>query len=277
MSALKELPLGVYEKAISNHLPWEEKFLVAKRAGFDYVEISIDGTPERLKRLYDKKDIHEIRDVMEHTGMPVYTMALTANRYYPLGSEDPKIREEGIELVRRAIDFAEELDIQVIHLAAYDELGDKANDRTKYLFRESVAQCANMAEGHAPYLALETMDTPFMGSCTNIVRLCREIGSEKLRCYADIGNMTALGLDPAQELPVGGQWIAGIHLKDARPGVCRDIPFGEGTVDFEKSLQVLQEMDYNGYMTAEMWSYDDESFHDYLKTASQFLRDKLSK
>lgn len=275
MGVMKKLPLGVYEKAISNNLPWEKKLLVAKEAGFDCLELSIDGTKERLGCLYHKSAELDIRDAMNKTGVPIYTMALTANRVYPLGSEDDQVRKMGLELVNRAIELAEKLNIRVIHLAAYDEIGNKSNEHTKQLFRESIEWCVKQIEPCTVNLALETMDTPFMGSCTNIVNLCKEIGSDKLKCYADIGNLTALGLDPAGELPVAEKWLAGIHLKDAKPGICRDVPFGEGIVDFDKSIQTLRKIGYNKCLIAEMWSYDQESFHPYLKVANSFLRKKL--
>ena len=277
MKALKDLPLGVYEKAISNSLSWEDKLLLAKGSGFDCLELSIDGTDERISRLYDKETANRISKAIKATGVPIYTMALTANRLYPLGSEDNKTREMGLELVQRAIGFAEELGIQVVHLAAYDDLGQKANDHTKCLFRKSIEKCVRMVEGSPLNLALETMDTEFMGSCTNIVALCKEMKSNQLRCYADIGNLTAMGFDPSVELPIGGELIAGIHMKDAVQHICRDVPFGKGIVDFDRSLKTLHNMGYTGFMTAEMWSYDKDSFHPYLKEVSKFLRDKLEK
>ena len=277
LKVIKDLPLGVYEKAISSSLLWEDKLLLAKGSGFDCVELSIDGTDERISRLYDKGTAKTISNAIKATGVPIYTMALTANRLYPLGSEDNKTREMGLELVERAIGLAEELGIKVVHLAAYDDLDEKANNHTKSLFRSSIEKCIRMVEGRPINIALETMDAEFMGSCTNIVALCKEMKSNQLRCYADIGNLTAMGLDPSVELPIGGELIAGIHLKDAMRNICRDVPFGKGIVDFDLSLRTLHNMGYNGYMTAEMWSYDKDGFHPYLKEASKFLRDKLEK
>ena len=44
-------PLGIYEKALPKELSWVERFNAAKAAGFDFLEISIDETPERMARL----------------------------------------------------------------------------------------------------------------------------------------------------------------------------------------------------------------------------------
>lgn len=47
----KDYTLGLYEKAMPEYLSWKEKLEAAKKAGFDFVEISIDETEERLSRL----------------------------------------------------------------------------------------------------------------------------------------------------------------------------------------------------------------------------------
>ncbi len=276
MKKLCELPLGIYEKAICNSLSWEEKLLLARDSGFDFIELSIDGTPERLERLYDGGFAVKVRAAAAAVGLPVYTMALTANRAFPLGSEDKTVRSRGLELVRRALALAEETGIELVHLAGYDQLGDKRNDNTKKLFYDAVEHIALLAEGSPVKLAVETMDADFMGSCTDIVKLCREQGRDKLRCYADVGNLSANGLDMPAELLAGGAYIAGLHLKDARPGVCRDIPFGEGMVDFKAAFGALEAIGYQGFMTAEAWSYDKESYHPYLKRISSFLRGELA-
>lgn len=48
---MKHYQLGLYEKAMPGTLSWREKLKTAKRAGFDFVEISIDESDEELARL----------------------------------------------------------------------------------------------------------------------------------------------------------------------------------------------------------------------------------
>ena len=277
MNSLRQLPLGLYEKAISNHLSWEEKLCLVRDSGFDFLEMGIDSTPERLERLYSQKTVQQVRHAIEATGVPIRTMALTANREFPLGSEDPEIHSKALSIVERAIEFAAAVGIRIVHLAGYDEHGARSNANTKMIFQVSIEHCVRKAAGAGVILAIETMDTPFMGSCENIISLCRQIDSPFLQCYADIGNLTASGIDVQSDLKIGGKHIVGVHLKDTRPGVYRDILFGEGTVNFDCCLDALQNIDYSGLLTAEMWGYDSESFHSYLSQASMFLREKLAK
>ena len=49
---MKKYKIGLYEKAIRNSLPWKEKLEVAKECGYDYLEMSIDATQEKIDRIY---------------------------------------------------------------------------------------------------------------------------------------------------------------------------------------------------------------------------------
>ena len=269
--------LGIYEKAICFSLEWAKKMELARSSGFSFLEINIDAAEERLPRLYSETEARCLRRAAEAEAFPVETMALTANRRYPLGSEDSSIREKGIDIVRRGITFAHEAGIRLIHLAGYDEHGEKCNLHTKDLFLSSIVMCVKEASAAGVMLAIETMDTPFMASVERIITIVRMIDSPYLQCYLDIGNVTASGLDPLKEIYTGRNHIVGVHLKDTKPGIYRDIAFGEGIVDFDLCLNTLASIGYNSFFVAETWCYDNESFHQYLPQICSFLLKKLEK
>ncbi|EMX0147735.1 xylulose 5-phosphate 3-epimerase, partial [Salmonella enterica] len=62
------------------------------------------------------------------------------------------------------------------------------------------------------------------------------------------------------ELKLGIDRIAAIHLKDTQPvtaqspGQFRDVPFGEGCVDFVGIFKTLHELNYRGAFLIEMWT-----------------------
>lgn len=84
---MKAYTLGLYENAMPSTLSWKEKMLAAKKAGYDFIEISIDETDDKLSRLdMTRQERAELVDLMEETGMPIRTMCLSGHRKYPLGS-----------------------------------------------------------------------------------------------------------------------------------------------------------------------------------------------
>ena len=72
---MKGYTLGLYEKAMPGSLTWKEKLLAAKSAGYDFVEISIDETDEKLSRLeMTGQERLELVRLMAETGIPIRTM-----------------------------------------------------------------------------------------------------------------------------------------------------------------------------------------------------------
>lgn len=82
---MKKYSLGLYEKAMPGTLDWKEKLEAAKEAGYDFVEISIDATEEKIARLdMTKEDRFELIKAMYEVGMPIRTMCVSALTKYSL-------------------------------------------------------------------------------------------------------------------------------------------------------------------------------------------------
>lgn len=144
---MKEYMLGLYEKSMPNELTWREKLLCAREAGFDFVEISIDETEEKLARLDSSKEERlDMVKAMFEVGVPIRTMCLSGHRKYPIGSSDEKIRNRGLEIMEKAIDFAYDLGIRIIQLAGYDVYYEESTEETREMFKVNLAKCVQMAE-----------------------------------------------------------------------------------------------------------------------------------
>ena len=101
---MKKYTIGLYEKAMPSSLTWKEKLKAAKEAGYDFVEISIDETEEKLGRLnWTKEERLELVRTMYEVGVPVRTMCLSGHRKYPLGSNDEQTVRRGMEIMERRL------------------------------------------------------------------------------------------------------------------------------------------------------------------------------
>lgn len=91
----KAYELGLYEKAMPGTLTWKERLEAAKAAGYDYVEISIDATEEKIARLdMDRESRLELVKTMYETGIPIRTMCVSALTKYAIGSSDEDAVQE---------------------------------------------------------------------------------------------------------------------------------------------------------------------------------------
>lgn len=258
---MRNHPLGIYEKALAKDLSWPERLVLAKSCGFDFVEMSVDETDERLSRLdWSAAQRASLVTAMIETGVAIPSMCLSAHRRFPFGSRDDAVRQRAREIMSKAIRLARDLGIRTIQLAGYDVYYEDHDEGTQQRFAEGLAWAVEQAAASQVMLAVEIMDTAFMNSISKWKKWDEMLASPWFTVYPDVGNLSAWGNDVPAELKLGIDRIAAIHLKDTQPvtehspGQFRDVPFGEGCVDFVGIFKTLHELNYRGSFLIEMWT-----------------------
>lgn len=282
MYLLNELELGIYEKALPKDISWKERLTIAKEAGYTFVEISVDETDERLGRLdWTLEERKAFKRAVLESGVRVPSMCFSGHRRFPLGSENPETRAKSLELMKKAIELAVDLGIRNIQMAGYDVYYEEGNERTRELYIEGMKQSLKWAEQSNVMLSIEIMDHPFMNSITKYMEFSEILDSPFLTVYPDSGNLSAWGNDVKSEMTKGIREISAIHLKDTLavtpdfPGKFKEVPFGEGCVDFVSFFKILKELDYNGPLLIEMWTEKSEDPILEVKKAREWMLAKM--
>ena len=263
---MKKYRIGLYEKAMPPSLTWEKKLLTAKEAGYDFVEISIDESDEKLARLdWTKEERLELVRLMYETGMPVRSMCLSGHRKYPLGSSDLTVEKRGMEIMEKALELADDLGIRIIQLAGYDVYYEEGNAETKARFADNLKKAVQMAASLGIVMGFETMETEFMNTVGKAMTYVLENESPYLNVYPDCGNLTnaatTYGTNVLDDLEAGRGHIAAMHLKETTPGVFRNLLFGQGYVDFDRIIKKAWDMGIRRYVT-EFWYLGNENWKD---------------
>lgn len=271
----KTYTLGLYEKAMPKDLTWKEKMLAAKEAGFDFIEISIDETDDKLKRLdISRQERLALVDLMAETGVPIRTMCLSGHRKYPLGSGSSDICAKGMDIMEKAIQLAEDLGIRIIQLAGYDVYYEKSSTDTEERFGKNLKKAVEMAAGAGVMLGFETMETEFMNTVGKAMAYVDDVGSPFLNVYPDLGNIAnaaiSYGTDVMADLETGRGHLAAMHLKETLPGRFREIPFGTGHVDFEAGIRKAWELGVRRFVT-EFWYVGNPDWKEDLLFANRMM------
>lgn len=236
---MNKVHLGLYEKSMPETFSVEEKLALAKKAGFDFMEISIDETDKKMSRIFDKQIRNDIINAKNNTDFFIKTMCLSGHRKYPLGSEDPETRKMSLEIMQAAIDFSVDVGIRIIQLAGYDVYYTESNEKTAEYFLEGLYKCTEMASCAGVMMGFETMETPLMNTAAKAKKYVDAVGSPYLKIYPDIGNITNGTDDYLGDLKCAKGDIIAAHLKETVPGVYRDMEFGQGRVDFKGCIDEL--------------------------------------
>lgn len=275
--------IGIYEKALPKDISWKERFELVKELGFSFIEMSIDETDERLARLdWSNETISQLRDDMFETGVRINSICLSGHRRFPFGSSNIDKQQRAKEMMIKAIQFAHKLSIKVIQVAGYDVYYEEKSMLSREAFIEGLKSSVKMASEYGIILSIEIMDDPFMNSITKFLEIKKQIHSPYLQVYPDLGNLSAWPENnPSVELERGIDCITSIHLKDTFPvttesaGQFRDVPFGQGCVDFLGLLKSLKRLDYDGTFLIEMWSEKSPDFKKEIETAKEYLYPRL--
>ncbi|MDO5027106.1 MAG: L-ribulose-5-phosphate 3-epimerase [Tissierellia bacterium] len=271
--------LGIYEKALPDDLSWQEKFEICKEYGYDFLEISIDESDKRLARLeWSKEERLDLLTVSRKLGVPFGSMCLSGHRKYPLGSKDPQVRERSLDIAQKAIDLAVDLGIRIIQLAGYDVYYEESTSESKKYFLENLSKITYMAAAKGVALAFETMETEFMDTVKKAMVYVEKIDSPYLGIYPDCGNLNnasiLYGSDYSEDFQAGKGHIFALHLKETKPGLYRNMLFGQGRVDFDQVIFQARKQGINRFVT-EFWYLGNENYLDDVRHQSSFMREKL--
>lgn len=276
---MRAYTLGLYEKSMPADLSWKEKLEAAKAAGFDFLEVSIDETDEKLKRLVmTEEERRELVNLTKAVGIPIGTMCLSGHRKYPMGSHDQKVQKRSMEIMEQAIKLASDLGIRIIQLAGYDVYYEESDDQTKEYFIENLEKAVFMAASLGVVLGFETMETEFMNTVEKAMKYVNEVSSVYLTVYPDIGNITnaakTYGTSVTEDLNTGKGRLCAMHLKETKPGIFREVPYGEGHVDFETAIETAWRLGVRRYVT-EFWYNGNPQWKEDLAAANRKMSELL--
>ena len=277
---MKKYEIGLYEKAIRNTLTWKEKLQCAKECGYDYLEISIDATEEKINRIYmDTEEKREIMEAIFDTGIPIGSMSVSALTKYALGDPDQAMRSRGMEIAEKSIQLASALGVRTVMIPGYDIYYGESTIETKRYFLENIRKIAEIAEREGILVGFETMENNFMNTTGKAVQYVNMVDSAYLKIYPDAGNITNAAVanrhDVCEDLSLGKGKLIALHLKETKPDVYREVPFLTGHVEFERIINTAWKLGVRRYVT-ELWDVGQPQWKEDICFANRSMKRLLN-
>lgn len=228
-----------------------ERFQAAKQAGFDGVEVD-----SHLNR-------EEVLKAMDSTGLAVSSVCDSLHWKLLLSSPDPKVREDGVEALKVALEDAKTFGTDAVLLVpgrvtdtvGYDECWDRSS--------EGIKKALPVAEKLKVKIAVENVWNSFLLSPLEAARYIDQFKSQYVGAYFDIGNILAFGW-PEQWIRILGKRIARIHIKEFSRKLADsegrskgfNVKLREGDVNWTAVMKALDETGYLGWANVEMGGGD---------------------
>ena len=273
--------LGLYEKAMRNTLSWSEKLKCAKECGYDYMEMCIDATDEKINRIFmNTAEKKEIMEAVFQAGLPIGSMSVSALTKYALGDPDEEIRKKAMQIAEKSIELAVDLGVRTVMIPGYDIYFGESTIETKKYFLENVKKIAEIAEREGILVGFETMENNFMNTTGKAVQYVNMVDSAYLKIYPDAGNITNAAVenqhDVCEDLSLGKGKLIALHLKETKPGIFREVPFLTGHVQFEKIINTAWSLGVRRYVT-ELWDVGKKNWKEDICFANQSMRTLLDR
>lgn len=257
-------------------MSWEERLNAAGEIGYDFVELSIDESDLRLSRLHwtDRRR-KAVRAAVDHTGVRIQSLSLSAHRRFPLGSPSLQTRQRALTLFKEAIDLAADVGIRLILVSGADNYYGDSTGETRAWYLENLGKGLRKASGAGVLLGLENWDIQ-IDSLSKAVSIIDHFNSPWLQLYVDLGNLVYAGRDVLYELEHAQGHIAALHIKDTVPGRLRSVPLGEGKVPFREAFEALVSQGFHSPAVVELWTGEDPQALPIAARANRFVRTQMA-
>jgi sugar phosphate isomerase/epimerase len=236
-------------EAVALRGDWRESIRLASTLGYDGVELAIRD-PSLL-------DAAEVAQLVRSLGLQVAAVG-TGQAFLQEGlaltSEDPSVRGRAIERLEHHLTFAAPFGASVIVGLMNGRLAG-GRTATEARLVEAFGQLVPQAERMGVRLLVEPInryETDYLTTIDQVLAVIDRVHSPVLGVLADLFHMNIEEASIEAALRRSARCLAHVHAADSN----RHAP-GWGHLDFERIVQVLIEVGYRGYLSAEIIPFPD--------------------
>lgn len=240
----------------------EECVTMAKKHGFDGIEFNLEEEGDFSLQTDDQKVV-QFKKLCQKNDLEISSICSLLFWKYPITSGDSAIRDQGIHLIKKMIDFAELLGVQnilvvpgMVHADPPLDFGNPpipymvAWDRAKAVVRE----LADYAKPKGVVIGLENVYyNKFLITQLEYKKFLDEIERDNVKIYFDVGNTMLCGF-PEDWIRYLSDYICCMHLKDFDKNI--NTLYGwknifQGQINWVNVTGAIREIGYDGYLVGE--------------------------
>ncbi len=240
----------------------KDAFELAKKAGFDGVELSMDAGDSGCITLdTTEAQLMEMKKLAEETGVEIPSVTGSSFFRYSLISDNEEDSEMAMKLLKKQIDAAKIVGADTIlfvpglvdsSIAGRDEVisYDVAYNRTV----EAVKEVVPYAKAAGINLGIENVWNKFLISPLDMKNIIDDIGDDIVGCYLDVGNVMQTAF-PEQWIKILDKRVKRVHVKDFKTpvgNIMGFVPLLAGNVNYPAVMEALNEIGYDKWITSEV-------------------------
>ena len=240
----------------------EECVTMAKKYGFDGIEFNLEEEGDFSLQTNDH-EVVQLKALCQNNDLEISSICSLLFWKYPITSGDLDIRDKGIHLIKKMIDFAEILGVQnilvvpgMVHADPPLDFGNApipymvAWDRAMAVVRD----LADYAKPKGVVVGLENVFyNKFLITQLEYKKFLDEVDRDNVKIYFDVGNTMLCGF-PEDWIRYLSDYICCMHLKDFDKNIntlngWKNI--FQGHINWANVTGAIREIGYDGYLVGE--------------------------
>lgn len=202
-------------------------------------------------------DIRQLRRELDHRGLRVRCFT-PEQLMYPVNvaSTDSDVRQRSLQYFRNAVDIAAELGSEKFFLTSGRGWEGEPTEEAWHRASESLRSIVDYAAGRGIRCVLEALqrfESNLVTSVPTLERMLAAVGHSNLGIALDTVAMATAGESVADYTRAFGDRLEHVHLIDGSPSGHR--AWGDGNLPLVTYLRELQDANYDGFMTFELFGY----------------------
>ncbi|WP_422930824.1 TIM barrel protein [Singulisphaera sp. PoT] len=237
------------------------EFETLKEAGFQGVELL---SPNKL-------DLDEVLKARDKTGIVIHGVSGSRHWQDTLSDPNPAVVERGLAAIRKEFEDCKAYGGTTV-LVVPAVVNKQVSYREAYKrSQENIRKLLPDAERHGIKIAIEEVWNKFLLSPVEFARYIDEFESPWVGAYFDVGNVVEFGY-PQEWIRELGKRILKIHIKEYKKEKRFGYKLGEGEIDWADVRQALIDVDYKGWITAEVPKGDLANLKDVVRRMDDLLK-----
>lgn len=242
----------------------QDSIAILSTIGYDGIEIMAD-IPHAYPPNLSKKDISSIQDALKRHRMEVsninaFMLRAIGDVYRPSWIErDRKSRQERINHTLGCIDLADMLGARTISTEPGGPLEEGASEEEAIsMFMEGLSMVEERAREKGVRVLIEPEPGLLIQTGSDFQRLYSGLDPEVFGLNFDIGHFFCVREDCASLIQKLSGAIHHFHLDDISSDRKHfHLMPGNGIIDFESILSAVKKIDYKGFLTVELYTYEE--------------------
>ena len=238
----------------------KESLALAKDAGFEGVELGLLAEGE-VSLKSTERELLEVKKSADANGIELYSIATGLYWEHWLTDDCKKERELTKDIIKKHLETAKTLGCDTIlvvpgsvhaEFAAPGKVVDYQDAYDRAL--EGICEVKEYAEKLEVNIGIENVWNQFLTSPIEMKEFIDKVNSPFVGSYFDVGNVLFNG-HPEHWIKILGNRIKKVHFKDYRVaagGLHGFVDLLAGDVDYPAVVKALQEVGYDGWVSAEM-------------------------